>query len=96
MMTSDTDPAHLERRRSVRDEGRAGLRDAVRQRELEVGGEELLDVRPANVLRFLDLNHTEDLSLIVRLRNKSGRINNVRESTGSGHGASRPCPGRGS
>jgi hypothetical protein len=46
----------------VRDESRADLGDAVRERELEVGDEELLDVRPADVFGLLDLNHTKNLN----------------------------------
>jgi len=51
----------LEGGRAVGHEGRADLGDTVRKGELEVGGEELLDVRAAYVLGFLDLNDTEDL-----------------------------------
>lgn len=46
---------------AVRDEGRLGLGDAVGEGELELGLEELLDVRPADILRLLDLDDTEDL-----------------------------------
>ena len=45
----------------MRDESRADLRDAVRERELEVGGEQLLDVRPAHVVGLLNLHDAEDL-----------------------------------
>lgn len=38
------------------------LVDAVGQRELEVLGEELLDVWSAEVIGLLDLNDLEDLS----------------------------------
>ena len=37
------------------------LADAVGQRELEVLGEELLDVRAADVVGLLNLNDLEDL-----------------------------------
>jgi hypothetical protein len=33
----------------------------VRKRELEAGNEDLLDVRPADVLGLLDFDHTENL-----------------------------------
>lgn len=39
-----------------------GLGDTVRQRELEVLGEELLDVWAANVVGLLDLDDLEDLN----------------------------------
>lgn len=39
----------------------SGLAVAVRQRELEVLGEELLDVRAADVLGVVDLNDLQDL-----------------------------------
>lgn len=45
----------------MRNECRADLRDAVGKRELELGDEELLDVRAANVLGLLDLDNAEDL-----------------------------------
>lgn len=38
-----------------------GLGDTVRERELEVLGEELLDVWAADVLGLLNLNNLEDL-----------------------------------
>lgn len=34
---------------------------AVRQRELEVLGEQLLDVRATHIIRLLDLDHLQDL-----------------------------------
>lgn len=52
---------HLESGGTVCHEGRLGLGDAVRERELELGLEELLDVRPANILGLGNLNDTEDL-----------------------------------
>ena len=52
---------YLESDGTVRSEGGAGLGDAMREGESEVGLEELLDVRPANVIGLLDLNNTEDL-----------------------------------
>lgn len=50
-----------ERGRTVGDEGRARLGDAMRERELEVGGHQLLDVRPTNVVRLFNFDHTQDL-----------------------------------
>ena len=41
--------------------GRVDLGDTVRERELEHGSEELLDIRAADVLGFLDLNDSDDL-----------------------------------
>ena len=46
-------------------EGRANLRDTVREREFEARNKELLDVRAADVFALLDLNHTEDLYNVV-------------------------------
>ena len=43
------------------DEGRTGLRDAVGEREAEVGNKELLDVRAANIIMLGELDHTENL-----------------------------------
>ena len=51
----------LEGGRAVGHKGRADLGDTVREGELELGGEELLDVRATDVLRLLDLNDTENL-----------------------------------
>lgn len=42
-------------------EGRANLRDTVGKRELEVGGQQLLDVGAADVVGLLNLNDLEDL-----------------------------------
>ena len=47
--------------RAVGHKGRADLGDTVRERELELGSEELLDIRAADVLGFLDLNDSDDL-----------------------------------
>jgi len=44
-------------------ENRAGLGDAVREREFEIGNEKLLDVWPSDVIRLLDLNHTKNLTV---------------------------------
>jgi len=33
----------------------------MRQREFEVGNKQLLDVRPAHILRLLNLHNTDDL-----------------------------------
>ena len=38
----------------------------VRQREFEARFEELLDIRTANVFRFLNFDHTQDLGQLVR------------------------------
>ena len=51
----------LEGRRTARNEGRADLGDAVGERELEVGNEELPDVGATDVVGLLNLNNTEDL-----------------------------------
>ena len=51
----------LESRGAVSNEGRAGLRHTVREGELEVGSEELLDVWAADIISLLDLNNLEDL-----------------------------------
>ena len=47
----------LEGRRAMCDESRAALANAVRKRELELWREELLDVRPANILGLFNLNN---------------------------------------
>ena len=55
-------PGRSERRGAVGDEGALGADvDAVGEREAQLGDEELLDVRPADVLRLLDLDHAENL-----------------------------------
>lgn len=51
----------LEGRWAARDEGRAGLLDAVGEGELEVGDQKLADVGAADVVGLLDLNNAEDL-----------------------------------
>ena len=51
----------LEGRRAMCDESRAALANAVRKRELELWREELLDVRPANILGLFNLNNAENL-----------------------------------
>jgi len=43
------------------DEGRTELGHTMRKGELQVGDEELLDVRAAEILGLLDLDDTEDL-----------------------------------
>ena len=53
----------LEGGRAVGHKGRdrrADLGDMVRERELELGSEELLNIRAADVLGFLDLNDSDD------------------------------------
>ena len=57
----------LERRRAASDEGRPRLGDAVGERELEAGGQELLDVGPANIVGLFNLSDTEDLQQVHRL-----------------------------
>ena len=54
---------HLESARTVCDESRADLGDAVREREFEVRNEELLDVWPPDVIRLLNLNYTKNLNI---------------------------------
>jgi hypothetical protein len=56
-------PSESERRGAVRDEGRFCLPNPVGEGELELGNEELLDVRAANVIRLLELDDTENLQL---------------------------------
>ena len=56
-----TNRRRLERRRPVRDEGRADFLDAVGKGELELGNQKLLDVGTANVVGLLDLHDTENL-----------------------------------
>ena len=51
----------------MRNEGRADLRDAVGEGELEVGTQKLPDVWAADVVGLLDLNNTEDLNVKVEL-----------------------------
>ena len=34
----------------------------MRKREFEIGNEKLLDVRPSDVLRLFNLNHTKNLA----------------------------------
>ena len=52
---------YLESRGTASSKCRARLGDTVREGELEVGNEELLDVRAADVVALLDLNNLEDL-----------------------------------
>ena len=47
--------------RAVGHKGRADLGATVRERELELGSEELLDIRAVDILGFLDLNDSDDL-----------------------------------
>ena len=51
----------LEGGRAVGHKGRADLGATVRERELELGSEELLDIRAVDILGFLDLNDSDDL-----------------------------------
>ena len=55
----------LESRGPVCDERRANLLDTVRERELELGDKELLDVGAADILSLLNLNNTEDLFTVI-------------------------------
>jgi hypothetical protein len=52
---------YLESRGAACDESRSDFGDPMWERELEVGRQQLLDVRPANVSRLFDLHDTEDL-----------------------------------
>ena len=51
---------------TVRDEGRTALAHTVREGELELRRKELLDVGPADIIAFLDLNDTKDLRNTMR------------------------------
>jgi len=55
----------LESNRAVCDERRAELGHTMRKGELQVGGEDLLDVWAAEILGLLDLDDTEDLVKII-------------------------------
>ena len=52
----------------------AGLGDAVRERELEVLGQELLDVRALDVVGLLELDNAEDLGQ-CQFRSSAARRN---------------------
>ena len=58
------------------DERRANLLDAVREGELELGDQKLLDVGAANIVGLLDLDNAEDLKGLVSFffKRKSGYI----------------------
>lgn len=76
-------------------EDRLGLGDAVRERELETLGDELPDVGALDVGRLLNLDDLEDLKKqLVFVYASMLILVYVRGSTGSGHGAWRPYPGR--
>ncbi len=47
------------------DERRADLLDAVREGELELGDQQLLDVGAANVIGLLDLDDAENLHISI-------------------------------
>ena len=51
------------------------------EREPELGSEELLDVRAADVLGFLDLDDTEDLWMMLISKARAPRKADVRGST---------------
>lgn len=53
-----------ERGGAASDKGRFCLPNAVRQGELEIWNEELLDVRTTNILRLFDLDDTQNLLVI--------------------------------
>jgi hypothetical protein len=52
---------YLESRGAASDESGSDFGDPMWERELEIGRQELLDVRSANVCRLFDLHNTEDL-----------------------------------
>lgn len=67
----NTDPKHSKERCRAAVHERLllhGARHAMRQRELEVLGHELLDVRPPQVLRLLQLDEPEDLQSLASSR----------------------------
>ena len=50
-----------ERRRTMSNESCGDLSNAVGKREFEVGGKELLDIWPADIICLGDFNDAEDL-----------------------------------
>lgn len=66
--------------------------DTVREREFQVLGEELLDVRAADALVVLDLDDAEDLIQVSDCHQPIILID-VRGWSRSGHGDGQPCPG---
>jgi hypothetical protein len=54
-------PTRSEGGGAVCDKGGASFDNTVGQGELEIRGEELLDVRATHIRRLLDLDHTQDL-----------------------------------
>ena len=65
----------------MRDERRTNLLDAVGERELELGDQELLDVWTANIVGLLNLDDAEDLKLLAARNTASRGQLNPREST---------------
>ena len=57
----NVDKPSLKRNGAVSHKGRTEFRDAMGKRELRVGSKELFDVRTANIVCLLDLNHSENL-----------------------------------
>lgn len=62
--------AHLESAGAVGDEGRLRLGHPMGEREFEIWYTELLDVRSADILGLLDLNHAKDLHHEIRVSNR--------------------------
>ena len=73
--TRQTVGSHLESGGAVRNKRGASLGNAVGEGELEIGLEELLDVRATGVSRLFYLDDAEDLSEMIRSpvrRNREG------------------------
>jgi len=58
--------SRLESRRATSNKGRASLGDTVRKREFETRGDQLFDVRTANIVRLLNLDNTKDLKKSIK------------------------------
>lgn len=77
------------------DSGTGSLGDAVWKWELEVLGEELLDVWALDVLGLLELDNLENLCYgLEPVLMIFGNWGIVRGWNGSGSGGEQPCPGR--
>ena len=77
------------------DSGTGSLGDAVWKWELEVLGEELLDVWALDVLGLLKLDDLENLCYVLeQVLTRVGDGGRVRGWNGSGSGGEQPCPGR--
>lgn len=55
----------------------AGLGDAVGKGELEVRGQQLLDVRASDVLGLLNLNNLQDLPLVSKFPSNQNSISHT-------------------